>query len=68
MLINTSAYEDDTIMAFISLTIPETLSQSDLILQPYDPQFSDTGLSKPSIIKSDKIATLIKAIFNGAHP
>ena len=65
VLINTPSSEEDTIVAFISSVIPETLSQSDLILQTDDLKFSSTGLSKTSVLKLDKIATLNKSIFSG---
>ncbi len=65
VLIDTEFSDPDTIVAFISSVIPESLSASDLLLHEDHPDFERTGLTKNSVIKLDKIATLDKSIFTG---
>jgi mRNA interferase MazF len=65
ILIDTEASDPDTIVAFISSVIPESLSASDLLLHEDHPDFERTGLIKNSIVKLDKLATLDKSIFTG---
>lgn len=55
----------DFILAFITSVIPENLSDTDLFLDYDHIDFRNSGLKKPSIIKSDKIATLNRSIFSG---
>ena len=40
-------------------------SNTDLLLDPGKKDFKKSGLLKPSVIKSDKLATLNKSIFTG---
>lgn len=65
VLIETEVSEPDTIVAFISSVIPDMESGSDLILLETHSDFEVTGLTKSSVIKFDKLATLNKSIFTG---
>jgi len=57
--------DPDVIVAFISSVIPAEPAPADFVLQNTDPDFSRTGLKKPSVFKMDKLATLDKSIFSG---
>lgn len=65
VLIDTDASEADTIVAFISSVLPEIASPSDLVIPENHEDFGNTGLSKNSVVKLDKLATLHKSIFTG---
>lgn len=55
----------DLIIAFISSIIPETISETDLIIKSTDKDFKQTGLHKTSIIKIDKFLTIEKQLLVG---
>lgn len=57
--------KEDAIVAFISTVIPEALSETDLLFDSDNNDFTKSGLKKSSVIKLDKLATLKKAIFTG---
>lgn len=65
VLIDTSEDEPDTIVAFISSVIPADLSQSELLFSSEHTDFSRSGLTKNSVFKFDKLASLQKSIFSG---
>jgi len=56
---------NDFIVAFITSVIPEELSDTDLLFDTHHKDFKKSGLTKSSIIKGDKLATLNKSIFTG---
>ncbi len=60
LVINENEY--DVILAFISSKIPTTLSISDILLTRTHTGFTATGLKGDSVIKLDKIATVIKKL------
>jgi mRNA interferase MazF len=55
----------DLIIAFISSIIPETISETDLIIKSTDKEFKQTGLHKASVIKLDKLLTIEKKLLVG---
>ncbi len=55
----------DMIVAFISSVVPSLPNATDFVLATSHPDFAATGLSKTSVFKMDKLATLDKAIFTG---
>ena len=57
--------DPDVIVAFISSVVPNLPSATDFVLDTSHPDFTVTGLSKASVFKMDKLATLDKAIFTG---
>lgn len=57
--------DPDVIVAFISSIVPVSPGQTDFVLDASHPDFAATGLSKTSVFKMDKLATLDKAIFTG---
>lgn len=65
VLIDTPATEPDTIVAFISSVLPDSISPSDLLILENHEDFGQTGLSKSSVVRLDKLATLHKSIFTG---
>lgn len=65
VLIETDPTEADTIVAFISSVIPAVIKETDLTLMQSTSDFHLTGLTKNSVIKLDKLATLNKSIFTG---
>lgn len=60
LVINES--ENDVILAFISSKIPAHLSASDVPLTRTHAGFQFTGLKEDSVIKLDKVATVIKKL------
>jgi len=55
----------DVIVAFISLKIPAELSDADILITSKQPAFKGTGLKTDSVIKLDKIATVLKELVVG---
>src|SRR4030042_5812407 len=54
--------EKDAVMAFISSTIPSEPSEVDILITKGHPSFRKTGLKVDSVIKLDKIATVLERI------
>jgi mRNA interferase MazF len=55
----------DIIVAFISSKIPSELSDVDILLMNNQFGFGNTGLKLDSVIKLDKIATVLKNLIVG---
>ncbi|MCD6513095.1 MAG: type II toxin-antitoxin system PemK/MazF family toxin [Thermoplasmata archaeon] len=55
----------DVIVAFISSRIPTEISETDVMITSKHPAFKRTGLKTDSIIKLDKIATILKELIVG---
>lgn len=58
-------HDPDIVVAFISSRIPESLSPADIVLTRSTPDFSKTGLKTDSVIRLDKITTMIKTMVTG---
>ena len=56
---------NDAIVAFITSVIPDELSDTDMLFENKHKDFEKSGLTKTSVIKADKLATLNKSIFTG---
>ena len=52
-------------MAFISSRIPDEISKTEVLITSRHPSFRRTGLKTSSIIKLDKIATVLKEFIVG---
>jgi mRNA interferase MazF len=57
--------EYDVVVAFISSKVPAILGQADIIVMKEEPGFAATGLKADSVIRLDKIATIIKTFIAG---
>jgi mRNA interferase MazF len=57
--------EKDAIVAFISSKIPSELSEADILITKDSPSFERAGLKVDSVIKLDKIATVLKDLVIG---
>ncbi|WP_321421966.1 type II toxin-antitoxin system PemK/MazF family toxin [uncultured Methanobacterium sp.] len=57
--------ERDIIVSFISSKIPQVPLETSVILEKTNPSFEVTGLKTDSIIKLDKIATILKELVIG---
>lgn len=57
--------EKDVIIAFISSRIPSELSETDILIKEDYPGFKKSGLKVESVIKLDKIATVLKDFIVG---
>ncbi|MBO3840558.1 MAG: type II toxin-antitoxin system PemK/MazF family toxin [Nitrososphaerota archaeon] len=57
--------ERDVVVAFISSRIPGELKPTDVLIEETHPEFKLTGLKTSSVIKLDKIATLLKSMVMG---
>lgn len=57
--------EKDAVLAFISSKIPPELSKVDILIKEEHPAFRKTGLKVSSVIKLDKIATVLKDLIVG---
>ncbi|MGB9759831.1 MAG: type II toxin-antitoxin system PemK/MazF family toxin [Thermoproteota archaeon] len=53
--------EKDVVVAFISSRLPRQPSLEDIIINEDHPEFKQTGLKVPSVIKLDKVATISKS-------
>lgn len=57
--------EKDVIVAFISSRIPSSLALTDVLIDVSHPEFVLTGLKVSSVIKLDKVATVLKDLIVG---
>ncbi len=57
--------EKDAVVAFISSKIPSELSEVDILITRGHPGFRRTGLKAESVIRLDKIATVLKDLILG---
>jgi len=57
--------EKDVIVAFISSKIAPELSETDVLITTENPDFKKTGLKVESVIKIDKVATVLKDLIVG---
>jgi len=57
--------EKDVVMAFISSKIPSELSEVDILITKDHASFRKAGLKVDSVIKLDKIATVLKDLILG---
>jgi mRNA interferase MazF len=57
--------EKDVVMAFISSKIPSELSEVDILITKGHASFRKAGLKVDSVIKLDKIATVLKDLIVG---
>ena len=55
----------DVVVAFISSRIPAEKSETDVMITSKHPAFKRTGLKTDSVIKLDKIATVLKELIVG---
>ena len=55
----------DAVLAFISSKIPSKLSEVDILISKNNPGFKRAGLKADSVIKLDKIATVLKDLIVG---
>lgn len=60
-------YEDnrDIIVAFISSRVPSTPEDTDILIVEEHKEFKQTGLKTSSVIKLNKIATILKDLVIG---
>ena len=57
--------EEDVVVAFISSKVPPELSEVDVLVTKKDTGFKKSGLKVDSLIKLDKIATVLKDLLVG---
>jgi mRNA interferase MazF len=57
--------EKDFVVAFISSRLTRKPTPTDIIINENHPEFKQTGLKLPSIIKLDKVATISKDLILG---
>ncbi|MGB9722236.1 MAG: type II toxin-antitoxin system PemK/MazF family toxin [bacterium] len=57
--------EEDVILAFISSKIPDRPSETDVIITSKNAGFKKTGLKVDSVIRLDKITTVLKELVLG---
>jgi mRNA interferase MazF len=56
---------DDVILAFVSSVVSPRPLPTDLVVGPSHPNFRETGLKVPSIVKCDKLVTVQRRIILG---
>jgi len=57
--------EEDVVVAFISSKVPSELSEVDVLVTKKETSFRKSGLKVDSLIKLDKIATVLKDLVVG---
>jgi mRNA interferase MazF len=55
----------DVVVAFISSRLPSSPSRGDIIIKNEHAEFSQTGLKVSSVVKLNKIATILKDMIIG---
>lgn len=56
---------EDVVVAFISSKVQSELSEADVLVSKKDVGFKESGLKVDSLIKLDKIATVLKDLIVG---
>jgi mRNA interferase MazF len=59
------AGKSDVVVAFISSNIPSKSSRTDIVIERKNKEFPATGLRISSVIKLDKVATILKELIVG---
>jgi len=57
--------EEDVVVAFVSSKVPSKLTEADVLITKEQAGFGNTGLKVNSVIKIDKVATLLKDLILG---
>ena len=57
--------KSDVVVAFISSKIPSKPSRLEVVIDRENKKFSDTGLKVSSVIRLDKVATVLKTMIIG---
>ncbi len=57
--------KEDVVVAFISSKVQSELSEADVLVSKKDVGFKESGLKVDSLIKLDKIATVLKDLIVG---
>jgi len=57
--------KEDVVVAFISSKVPPELAETDVLITKEQASFRNTGLKVNSVIKLDKVATLLKDLILG---
>ncbi|MHA1917048.1 MAG: type II toxin-antitoxin system PemK/MazF family toxin [Candidatus Ranarchaeia archaeon] len=55
----------DAVVAFISSKVPASQPATGVVIDQHQPQFKSTGLKTSSVIRLDKVATLLKSLIIG---
>lgn len=56
---------EDVIVAFITSIIPDHISETDLVIGPGHDDFKESGLTRTSLVRTDKLATLNRSVLTG---
>ncbi len=56
---------EDVIVAFITSMIPEQVSETDLVVSPEHVDYNESGLTRTSLGRTDKLATLNRSVLTG---
>jgi len=57
--------ERDVVVAFISSRLPEEPSPPEIVVEKNHQEFRQTGLKQSSVIRLDKVATIVKGLVVG---
>ena len=57
--------ERDVVVAFISSRVPQRPTLTDIVVDEAHPEFEMTGLKTSSVIRLDKVATILKDLILG---
>lgn len=57
--------KQDVVVAFISSRIPTRPAKTDIVIAIQHPEYRQTGLKTPSVIRLDKVATISKHLLLG---
>lgn len=57
--------EKDVVVAFISSRVPQRLTMIDVVVEETHSEFGKTGLKVSSVIRLDKVATILKDLIVG---
>lgn len=57
--------KDDVIVMFVSSKIPEKPARYEVIIEQRHPEYALTGLKVPSVVRIDKVATVLKSLIAG---
>jgi len=57
--------EEDVVVAFISSRVPQSPILTDVLVNERHPEFKLTGLKGASVIRLDKVATILKDLILG---
>ncbi|MCL4435698.1 MAG: type II toxin-antitoxin system PemK/MazF family toxin [Thaumarchaeota archaeon] len=57
--------KDDVIVLFVSSKVPQEPARYEVVIEQHHPEYTLTGLKVSSVVRIDKVATVLKSLIVG---